>query len=76
MKLNALGPNQTEVMLNGNTIFFSYNTPVAAHWEGRHYRTEESWSRTTSKHINRWLVGANAETKPQEWFDSIANDCK
>lgn len=71
MKLNPIGPNQNAVTIDGNVIFFSYKTPVAAFFQGRYYRTAYKWSRTTSKHINRWLNGATAEEKPQEFFDSI-----
>lgn len=72
MKLNPLGSNQAEVEIGGNTVFFSYRTPVAANVDGRCYRTEKHWSVTTSKHINRWLDGRTAEQKPQEFFDKFA----
>lgn len=72
MKVRNIGSNQTEVELNGNTrILVSYQTPVAAWVDGRFYRTEKKWSVTTSKHINRWLDGRQAEVKPQEWFDKL-----
>lgn len=70
MKLKSLGANQTEVDFNGNLVLFSYETPVAAYVDGAFYRTEEKYSVTTSRHINKWLDGAKAETKPQSWFDS------
>lgn len=74
MKLNTLGSNQNEITLpNGDVIFFSYNTAVAANVGGAFFRTEKHWSVTTSKHINRWLDGAKAETKPQDWFDTLTN---
>lgn len=73
MKLNTIGTNQNEVTLgNGSVIFFSYNTPVAAIVEGSAYRTEKKWSVTTSRHINQWLDGRPAETKPQAWFDTLS----
>lgn len=72
MKLKVLGQNKTEVDINGNiSVLFSYNTPVAAHVNGAFYRTDKSWSRTTSKHINAWLAGAKAELKPQSYFDDL-----
>ena len=71
MKLNNIGPNQTEITTNDKTVFFSYNTPVAANVNGKFYSTEQKWSKTTSKHINQWLDGRNAETKPQSWFDEL-----
>lgn len=72
MRLKVLGQNKTEVEINGNVeVLFSYNTPVAANVNGVFYRTDKSWSRTTSKHINAWLDGAKAELKPQSYFDDL-----
>jgi len=73
MKLNTLGNNKTELTVNGNTVFFSYNTAVACNFEGKFYRTNKFWSVTTSKHINQWLDGINAEEKEQSFFDSLVN---
>ena len=73
MKLNNLGNNKAEITSsNGNVVFFSYNTPVAACMDGKFYRTEKSWSVTTSKHITQWLDGAKAEIRPQSFFDALA----
>lgn len=71
MKLTKLGPNQTEVEINGATVLFSYKTPVAANKDGAFYRTSQKWSVTTSKHINQWLNGAKATEMPQDWFNNL-----
>ena len=71
MKLTKLGPNQTEVEINGAVVLFSYKTPVAANKDGQFFRTAKHWSVTTSKHINAWLNGATANEQPQEWFDTL-----
>lgn len=66
MKLKQLGANMTELHLNNGTIvLFSYETPVAAFnlmgfTNGCQTRcavikTNKKWSRTTSKHITKWL---------------------
>lgn len=62
MKINTLGNNQTEVILNcGTVVFYSYNTPVAAMLaSGKYIKTSEKYSNTTTKHINKWLSGINA----------------
>lgn len=73
MKLRHIGSNQTEVDIGNATVLFSYNTPVAANKDGRFYRTAEHHSVTTSKHINKWLDGRNAEQQPQEWFNNLAS---
>jgi len=70
--LKALGANKTQVEVNGHTVFFSYNTPVAANLAtGGFVRTATKYSVTTSKHINQWLDGANARTVPQEEINAL-----
>lgn len=72
MKLTPIASNMTELRLNdGTMVLFSYRTPVACAVNGTFFRTSYKWSRTTSKHINKWLCGSKAEEKPQEYFDNI-----
>lgn len=71
MKLNQVGSNQTEIEIGGNVVLFSYKTPVAANVAGKFYRTATRHSVTTSRHINQWLEGREAEIKPQEFFDRL-----
>ena len=61
MKLTPIAANQTEVSYNNGTqVFFSYRTPVAAYLPERGYvRTATYWSKTTSRHINKWLQNVN-----------------
>lgn len=82
MELKQIGANQTVVTLPDSNytvnrqILFSYSTPVAyaeTDQTGRHYyRTEEFYSKTTSKHINGWLPKHLANVEPQEFFDKLA----
>jgi hypothetical protein len=61
MKIKILGANMTELLLDNKRILFSYETPVAMWIPGKgYYKTATNWSRKTSKHINKWLAGANA----------------
>jgi hypothetical protein len=71
MKIRNIGSNQTEVNISNGVVLVSYETPVAAIIDGVRYRTQKKWSVTTSRHINQWLDGAQAETKPQAFFDSL-----
>ena len=71
MKLKRISVNETEIKFNEKvTVFFSYDTPVAAKAGVRYFRTEEKHSPTTSKHLNRWLKDVKCELKPQSWFDN------
>ena len=75
MKLTPIAANQTEVSINAGTqIFFSYRTPVAAYLPSKGYvRTERFWSKTTSRHINKWLQGVNNVSEvSQTVLDNLA----
>ena len=76
MKVKSIGANQTEVTLsNGDQVFFSYETPVAAIVGGLSYKTEKKFSTTTTRHLNKWLGngGINGIERPQEFFDNLTN---
>lgn len=83
MNIKPLASNMTELELDNRTILFSYKTPVAAlinengNWH--QYKTDKFWSRTTSRHINKWLAGfgyPGAQYKPQEFFDNLVSEVK
>jgi hypothetical protein len=57
MKLNPIKSNMTELEVNGNSILFSYKTPVAGYDDQGAFRTSEWYSMTTTKHINQYLGG-------------------
>jgi len=72
MQLIPIKANMTQLNIGEYTILFSYRTPVAFHRSGSGYfKTEKKWSATTSRHINLWLHGANAESVPQDEIDAI-----
>jgi hypothetical protein len=72
MKLRNVGSNMTELDLTGgNTVLFSYETPVAASTPDGFVRTDKHHSPTTSRHINKWLEGREAKTVPQSELDDM-----
>ena len=72
MKLINIGSNQTEIDLGFAQVFFSYETPVAARLtDGSLVRTDERYSVTTTKHINKWLQGCDALTVSQDRIDCL-----
>ena len=73
MKLTSLAANQTQLVLaDGTEIFFSYETPVAAQLPNFEYiKTATKWSKTTTRHINKWLEGVIAETVDQSVLDNL-----
>ena len=73
MKLTRLGASKTLLALSSGTeIFYSYNTPVACQMNtGEIFKTEEYFSRTTSKHITQYLNGREAEKVEQSFFTQL-----
>ena len=74
MKVSPVGSNMTEVQLNdGTKILFSYKTPVAANlYNGGYVRTSTYFSKTTSRHINKWLEGVKADLVEQSFLEQLA----
>ncbi len=59
MKLHSFATNRTLLTFDdGTEIFFSYETPVAGYSKTLHgyFRTNEWYSSTTTRHINKYLV--------------------
>lgn len=78
MKLRNISEHCNELTFaNGNSVLFSYETPVAicfalpfGHYLGI-YKTEAKFSRTTSKHINAWT--GTTKTLPQIDLENLVN---
>ena len=74
MKLNPIGSNMTEVEVNGKSIMFSYQTPVAGYDDQGAFRTSTKYSVTTSKHINKYLGGRDVgRVVDQSFIDNLVN---
>lgn len=76
MKLRTIGTNQSVLEFkDGQTILFSYETPVAVYTPGKGYeRTELFISRTTNKHVDKWIGREPARTVSQEAIALHLND--
>ena len=73
MLLKNQGSNQSELILdNGSHILFSYETPVAVSTVDGLFVTDQWYSSTTTKHINKWSEGITRTTVPQANILSIA----
>ena len=68
MKLNPVGSNMNEVVVDGKSILFSYKTPVAGWADQGAFRTDEFFSVTTSKHINKYLGGKDIGRKVEQTY--------
>ena len=74
MHIKPIASNMTELHLSsGVVVLFSYETAVAAHLPGAGYvRTSQHYSKTTSRHINKWLRGAHAREASPESLQLLA----
>ena len=74
MRLKQIGSNQTELIFNDGThVLFSYETPVAVSTVDGIFITEQKYSNTTTKHINKWCNGISLRTTvPQHAIDTLA----
>jgi len=67
IRLNPIAKNQNILITdNGCQILFSYETPVAMINKYGSYKTEQFYSTTTSRHINKFLKGLDVTTVKQE----------
>ena len=76
MILRQLGSNQTELSLNnGNSIFFSYETPVAGYSDDiGFFKTATYYSKTTSRHINQYLRDVDdVKEVPDQYIVDLVN---
>lgn len=76
MKLKQIAANVTELTINDTNVMFSYETPVAGWNDNGAFRTNEKFSVTTTKHINKYLAGLGvikANYVTQKWIESIVN---
>ena len=78
MKIKLLGANQTEVQLSDHyetQIFFSYEQAVCVRNANGCFVTTEKYSRTTSKHINKWISNLSNIIKmvPQSEIDNMVS---
>ena len=72
MKLNPVGSNMNEIEVDGKSILFSYKTPVAGWDDEGAFRSEDFFSVTTFKHINKYLGGKDIGRKvPQSYIEGL-----
>ena len=72
MKLNPVGSNMNEIEVDGKSILFSYKTPVAGWDDEGAFRSEDFFSVTTSKHINKYLGGKDIGRKvPLSYIEGL-----
>jgi len=75
MNIKPLASNMTELNINGVSILFSYQTPVAGWDDGGAFRTKEWYSQTTTRHINKYLGGkAIGREVEQNFIDQLVGE--
>lgn len=74
MKVLTKSNNYTVIGSEGKELLFSYETLVAGIKDGLIYVTSKKYSRTTSKHISKYLDGKEPDkTVSPEELNNILN---
>lgn len=72
LNIKNVGSNMSELEVGGKSILFSYQTPVAGWDDNGAFRSEDFFSVTTSKHINKYLGGKDIGRKvPQSYIEGL-----
>jgi len=72
LNIKNIGSNMSELEVGGKSILFSYQTPVAGYDDQGAFRSEDFFSVTTSKHINKYLGGKDVgRTVPQTYIEGL-----
>jgi len=72
LNIKNIGSNMSELEVGGKSILFSYQTPVAGWDDQGAFRSEDFFSVTTSKHINKYLGGKDTGRKvPQSYIEGL-----
>jgi len=67
-----IASNMTEIKTNNNDyVLFSYSTPVAGYDKQGAFKTDVWYSRTTTRHINKYLDGVVAREVEQDYINSL-----
>ena len=74
MKVRKIGSNMTELVLGHTRIMFSYETPVAGQDDKGLFRTDQSYTRTTSRHITQYLGNGVGRVVSQAYIDSLVGE--
>lgn len=61
------------VVIDGITLFFSYETLIGAHTIEKQMRIENTWGPTTGKHINRLGMSDFTIVSEDELIEEIVN---
>ena len=72
IKLQQIGSNVNVIESGAYTFLFSYETAVAGispnigYWRSKDYMPKVGTSKTTERHINKWLDGETAKVVSQD----------
>tara|TARA_X000000950_G_scaffold289078_1_gene409598 strand:- start:6916 stop:7164 length:249 start_codon:yes stop_codon:yes gene_type:complete len=74
LNLKSIGSNMTELEVGNTSILFSYQTPVAGYDDQGAFRSNDWFSMTTTKHINKYLGGKDVGREvDQSYIEGLVN---
>ena len=74
LNLKSIGSNMTELEVGNTSILFSYQTSVAGYDDQGAFRSNDWFSMTTTKHINKYLGGKDVGREvDQSYIEGLVN---
>ena len=74
LNLKSIGSNMTELEVGNTSILFSYQTPVAGYDDQGAFRSNDWFSMTTTKHIDKYLGGKDVGREvDQSYIEGLVN---
>ena len=73
MRLVPLNHNMTELTFSDKSVLFSYKPPVAGWDHVGPFRTDQQYSKTTTKHINKYLGHGIGRVVPQSYIEELTS---
>lgn len=59
-------------IVDNTEVLVSYTTPVAARVNGKYYKTDEYYSKTTTIHVNNWIGDHSFELVSQDYLNDLS----
>ncbi len=74
-KVISVGANQVIISTDSGSVLYSYGTPVAVdfHNGNKPYKLDRFYSKTTSKHVNRFIGAQDYVLVSEPEFSLVVN---
>jgi len=71
MKRSKIASNMSVLNMGSTAVLYSYATPVAGYDHEGAFKTEQWYSSTTTRHVNKYTAGDEARVVEQSFIDNL-----